>query len=52
MAKHQMKKNKDGNIDIFAYENGYHNGPVCEVCGKKFCHHCDPKCYEEECNHD
>ena len=36
---HKWKK-KDGRIDIFAYEDGYCNGPVCSVCGYGFCHHC------------
>ena len=28
-------------IDIFGYESGYHNGPVCVFCHMGFCHHCD-----------
>lgn len=50
----------DGEIDITAYCEGYHNGPVCEICGEHPCIHCHPdwetsKCYEEsyrcsECN--
>jgi hypothetical protein len=48
--KHKFKM-EDGEIDIFAYEYGeYCNGPKCEVCGKGFCHHCNPECYDEECN--
>lgn len=36
-------------IDFFAYESGYHNGPQCKNCGFSFCHHCKnemeiPKC--------
>lgn len=27
-------------VDIFGYDIGFHNGPVCEVCGYGFCHHC------------
>ncbi len=29
-----------GEVDIFAYEEGNHNGPRCSVCGYGFCHHC------------
>lgn len=27
-------------IDIFAYDEGFHNGPGCIKCGFSFCHHC------------
>lgn len=26
--------------DVFAYQMGYHNGPVCESCGFSYCIHC------------
>lgn len=48
--KHLWIKNPyDKKIDIFAFENGFHNGPKCTRCGKEFCHHCNPECYQEEC---
>lgn len=28
-------------IDIFGYEIGNHNGPICVNCGYGFCHHCE-----------
>jgi len=38
---HVWKKNDyDGGVDIFGFEIGRHNGPVCVVCGYGFCHHC------------
>jgi len=47
--KHLWKREENGNIDIFAFEVGFHNGPECEVCGESFCHHCEPGCYEGVC---
>jgi hypothetical protein len=47
--KHLWKREKNGDIDIFAFERGFHNGPVCKACGEAFCHHCHPECYESEC---
>lgn len=51
----------EASIDEFAWESGYHNGPVCELCGERICIHCNPdweksECKEEsyrcsECNH-
>lgn len=38
-----------GEIDIFALEYGYHNGPKCADCGYEFCHHCNPDGYKTEC---
>ena len=41
----------NGEIDIFAHESGdFHNGPKCKRCGEGFCHHCNPECYDEECD--
>jgi hypothetical protein len=37
---HTWIRNEDGEIDIFAYDHGDHNGPRCMVCGYGFCHHC------------
>lgn len=46
--QHQWKR-EDGDIDIFAYEAGHHNGPVCVRCGDGFCRHCEPDCYRYVC---
>lgn len=38
---HIWKRNGyNGAIDVFAHEEGNHNGPVCVNCGYGFCHHC------------
>lgn len=37
---HEWRKDEDGHVDVFAYEVGFHNGPVCVKCGYYFCHHC------------
>lgn len=49
--KHTWKKDKNGEIDKFAWDSDYHNGVVCEVCGKRVCIHCNPN-YDklEDCN--
>lgn len=47
-GKHTWQLNGYGEIDICAYDTDFHNGPRCTVCGKCYCHHCDPDCYERE----
>ena len=38
---HVWKQNgPDGVIDIFGFESGSCNGPICVNCGYGFCHHC------------
>jgi hypothetical protein len=49
MAKHQWAQTEWGSVDIFDYDQGYHNGPRCALCGRSGCHHCEPSMYEEEC---
>lgn len=39
-AGHVLKKDDDGEVDNFAYDYGFHNGPVCELCGEMWCEHC------------
>ena len=40
---HQWAEIWEGEVDIFAYEEGeFHNGPRCVKCGYGFCHHCNP----------
>ena len=41
-GKHKWKRNENGEIDDFAWDYGYHNGVVCEVCGESVCVHCEP----------
>lgn len=45
--KHKWRLDKDGNIDEFAMEYDYHNGPACERCHESFCMFC-VKDYEAE----
>lgn len=49
LPHHKWHVNKYGNIDEFAVGIGYHNGPECVRCGKSFCQHCNPECYDEPC---
>ncbi len=50
MKNHNWIKCEDGEIDVFAYEEGaYHNGPKCSICGFGFCHHCYPEEYKTSC---
>jgi hypothetical protein len=37
---HIWRRNSQGEVDIFAFESGMHNGPLCDICGYAFCHHC------------
>lgn len=36
---HVWRKDGEG-VDICGYDRGWHNGPVCEVCGYGFCEYC------------
>ena len=36
-------------IDTFAFESGFHNGPECEDCGFNFCEHCSPEGWNTKC---
>ena len=47
--KHSWKKDDDGIIDLFAWDSGYHNGPVCERCGAAPCMHCTPDYDNKKC---
>lgn len=46
--KHNWEKNSKGEIDTFAWDNDFHNGPYCKRCGYSFCVHCNPKGYNKE----
>lgn len=41
-AGHRLIRDLDGDVDIFRMDNGTHNGPECELCHQKWCHHCMP----------
>ena len=46
--EHDWRRNEDGKIDEFAYDGGYHNGPMCKRCYYSFCMHCNPDGWNEE----
>lgn len=37
---HVWKRDANGEIDEFGYDDDNHNGPCCVACGYGFCHHC------------
>lgn len=47
--KHNWRKDENGKIDLFAWENGFCNGPICEQCGETPCANCDPDYDDEKC---
>ena len=48
---HDWKLDDDGEVDVFAFYEGYHNGPVCLRCGETFCKHCvSPERMTEPCH--
>ena len=44
-----MWRKFEGSIDEYAWESGYHNGPVCELCGEHTCINCNPDWEKDEC---
>ena len=38
--EHEWLRGDDGEIDHFAFENGYHNGLMCARCYHSHCEHC------------
>lgn len=48
--KHMWKKGYDGKIDEWVWENGFHNGPQCELCYATPCVHCNPDWEASECS--
>jgi hypothetical protein len=47
--KHLWKKDDDGEIDKWAWDYEFHNGPSCEICHATPCEHCEPD-YDEKQN--
>ena len=47
--EHMWRKCDDGEIDEFAWDGDYHNGPVCELCHATPCIHCNPDWENSEC---
>lgn len=47
--RHLWYKDKNGNIDEWRVDNGFHNGPECQICHTAFCEHCTPDWSTTEC---
>ena len=45
-GKHKWRRKENGEIDDFAFESGFCNGVVCDICGEAVCINCNPD-YEE-----
>lgn len=50
VAGHKLVRDEDGEIDIWQYDSGYHNGPGCEKCHETWCMHCEMR--EKEWNYE
>ena len=50
VKKHLWRKDKNGKIDMWQLDCGYHNGPECEVCGIAICEHCHEDWADLECD--
>ena len=37
---HEWIRDSDGDINVFAFNEGICNGPKCKKCDYEFCHHC------------
>lgn len=46
--EHDWVRKENGDIDDFAYDGGYHNGPVCKRCYYSFCIFCNPDGWNDE----
>ena len=40
MTKHTWQLDSSGEIDDFAVEDDYHNGPYCTTCWESYCMRC------------
>lgn len=49
---HIWKTDENGEIDMFAYDNDIHNGPVCVICGEYYCINCNPNWENSYCAHE
>lgn len=47
--RHLWYKDENGNIDEWRADNGFHNGPECQICHTAFCEHCTPDWSTTEC---
>lgn len=44
-GKHVWMKDHNGEIDLFAYEHGFHKGSYCIKYHQSFCGHCNPEIF-------
>lgn len=42
-SEHLWRRDKSGKIDLWAFDYGYCNGPVCTRCWYSECEHCNPE---------
>lgn len=47
--EHMWSKDDNGEIDDFAWERDFHNGPFCELCYSTPCIHCNPDWENSKC---
>lgn len=47
-TKHKWETNGNGEVDEFAWDREFHNGPVCMICGFTPCVHCRPGWEDDE----
>ncbi|AMQ66071.1 hypothetical protein AAY80_144 [Stenotrophomonas phage vB_SmaS-DLP_6] len=40
-AGHVLRRDEDGEVDCFAMEYEFHNGPMCVTCHMSWCEHCE-----------
>lgn len=45
--EHDWIKDENGEIDEWAVDSEYHNGPMCKRCYHSFCIYCDPDGYKD-----
>ena len=48
--KHRWELNSRGEVNEFAFSEGYHNGVVCVKCEQHFCIHCEGKTMNKDCD--
>lgn len=48
-CEHDWEKDRRGEINMFAVEYEYHNGPYCEICHESYCEHCTPDWASTKC---
>ena len=47
--EHDWIRDKNGEIDMWQLDVGFHNGPACSRCGHSFCEHCETFEEQEPC---